>query len=107
MLLLSRTLDFRPLHYLHFMVRHVIGYHIETFEALIVNTLTSVQKFHYLIASLRNKAKDLISNLQITHENFSVAWNLITQRYNNTRLIAVMHASQHATSQKGRCVITP
>jgi hypothetical protein len=67
----------------------------DTFEALIVNTtLTSVQKFHYLIASLRNEAKDLISNLQITHENFSVAWNLITQRYNNARLIAMMHARQ-------------
>jgi diphosphomevalonate decarboxylase len=56
--------------------------------------LTSAQKFNYLIASLRNEAKDLISNLQITHENFSVAWNLITQRYNNTRLIAMMHATQ-------------
>jgi hypothetical protein len=68
----------------------------ETFEALIVNnkTLTSVQKFHYLIASLRNEAKDLVSNLQITHENFTVAWNLITQRYNNTWLIAMMHAKQ-------------
>jgi hypothetical protein len=68
----------------------------DTFEALIVNntTLTSVQKFHYLIASLRNEAKDLISNLQITHDNFSVAWNLITQRYNNARLIAMMHARQ-------------
>jgi len=38
------------------------------------------------------KAKDLISNLQFTNENFLVAWQLVTQRYNNKRLIAMMHA---------------
>jgi len=66
----------------------------DTFEALVVNntTLSNVQKFHYLIASLKNEAKDLISNLQITNENFLVAWQLVTQRYNNKRLIAMMHA---------------
>jgi diphosphomevalonate decarboxylase len=53
--------------------------------------LSNVQKFHYLIASLKNEAKDLVSNLQITNENFTVAWQLITQRYNNKRLIAMMH----------------
>jgi diphosphomevalonate decarboxylase len=51
-----------------------------------------VRKFHYFIASLNNEAKDLISNLQITNENFLVAWQLVTQRYNNKRLIAMMHA---------------
>ena len=34
----------------------------------------------------------MISNLQITNENFLVAWQLVTQRYNNKRLIAMMHA---------------
>jgi diphosphomevalonate decarboxylase len=57
-------------------------------------TLSNVQKFHYLIASLQNEAKDLISNLHITNENFIVAWQLITQRYDNKRLIAIMHAQQ-------------
>jgi hypothetical protein len=51
-----------------------------------------VQKFHYLIALLKNEGKDLVSNLQITNENFLVAWQLVTQRYNNQRLIAMMHA---------------
>jgi len=47
----------------------------DTFEAMIVNNraLSNVQKLHYLIASLKNEAKDLISNLQITNENFIVA----------------------------------
>jgi hypothetical protein len=65
-----------------------------TFEALVVNyaTLSNVQKFHYLIASLQDEAKGLISNLLITNENFLVAWQLLTQRYNNISLISVMHA---------------
>jgi hypothetical protein len=43
----------------------LVGYNIKTFEALIVNNtiLSNVQKFYYLIASLKNEAKDLISNL--------------------------------------------
>jgi hypothetical protein len=66
----------------------------DTFEALIVNkTLSKVQKFHYLIGSLTIEAKDLISNLHITNENFSVAWQLVTQHYLN-KLIAMMHAKR-------------
>jgi len=68
----------------------------DTFETLILNNpaLSNVQKFHYLIASLKNEAKDLISNLQITNENFLVAWQLVTQRYNNKQLIAMMHTKR-------------
>jgi hypothetical protein len=53
--------------------------------------LSSVKKFHYLIASLKNEAKALISNLQITNETFLVAWRLVTQRYYNKRLVAMTH----------------
>ena len=65
----------------------------DTFGALIVNrtTVSNVQKFNYIIVSLTKVAKDLINNLQITNQNF-FAWQLVTQRYNNKRLIAMMHA---------------
>jgi len=71
---------------------------------LIVNnsTLSNGQKFHYLIASLKNEAKDFISNLQIKNENFLVAWQLVTQRYNNKRLIAMMHAKHLCQMPKVR-----
>jgi len=48
----------------------------DTLEAIIVNntTLSNVQKFHYLIASIKNEAKHVISNLQMINENFLVAW---------------------------------
>jgi len=62
---------------------------------IVKNTaLSNVQKFHYLIPSLKNDVKGLISNLQITNENLLVAWKLVTQRYNNKHLIVMMHA-QH------------
>jgi len=59
----------------------------DTFVALFVkNTnVSNVQKFHYLIASLKNGAKHLISNLHITNENFLLAWQLVKMRYNNKR----------------------
>jgi hypothetical protein len=37
------------------------------------NALSKIQKFHYLTASLKGEAKGVVSNLQITSENFAVA----------------------------------
>jgi len=41
-----------------------------------------------------SEAKQLIANLQISHDNFVVAWDLVTQRYNNIKLIAMTHVKQ-------------
>ena len=72
-------------------------YHFrDTFDSLIIQnrTLSNVQKLHYLISSLKGEAKVLIGNLPITNENFKVAWELVTQRYNNVKLIAMTHVKQ-------------
>jgi hypothetical protein len=92
--LAAHTSNHLSLRYQHLKVTCSWLHFRDTFEPLIVNNtvLSSVQKFHYLIASLKNEAKDLISNLQITNENLLVAWQLVTQRYNNKRLIAMMQA---------------
>ena len=68
----------------------------DTFESLIVQntTLSNIQRFHYLVAALQGEAKALIANLPITNDNFKVAWDLITQRYNNVKLIAMKHVTQ-------------
>jgi hypothetical protein len=65
----------------------------DTFEALIFKnkTLSNVRRFHYLISSLKDEAKDLISNLQITNYEFPVAWQLVSQCYNNIKLIVMKH----------------
>ena len=57
-------------------------------------SLSSVQKLHYLVSALKGEARDLIVNLAMTHENFIVAWNLVTERYNNSKLIAMTYVSQ-------------
>jgi hypothetical protein len=68
----------------------------DTFDSLIIQnrTLPNVQKLHYLISSLKGEAKALIANLPITHDNFQVAWDLITHMYNNVKLIAMTHIKQ-------------
>jgi hypothetical protein len=52
------------------------------------------KKIRYLISSLKDEAKQLIMNLPVTLDNFTVAWNLVTQRYNNIKLIAMKHVKQ-------------
>jgi len=68
----------------------------DTFQTLIVDnaSLSNVQKLHYLVSSLKDEPKQLLVNLPITHDNFAVAWKLVTDRYNNIRLIAMKHVSQ-------------
>jgi hypothetical protein len=60
----------------------------DTFQALVTanNALSDLQKFHYLISSLNDEAKMLTANLPVTSDNFSVAWQLVTQRYINAKL---------------------
>jgi hypothetical protein len=68
----------------------------DTFDSLVNKnqTLSNVQEVHYLIASLKSEAKNLIANLPITHDNFLIAWELITQRCNNIKLITITHVKQ-------------
>jgi hypothetical protein len=74
----------------------------DTFDSLIIQnkTLPNVQKLHYLISSLEGEATALISNLPITNDNFSVAWGLVTQQYNNVKLIAMTNIKQLLPSVK-------
>jgi hypothetical protein len=43
---------------------------------------------------LQGEAKSLIQNLPVTTENFHVAWQLVTGRYSNKKLIAMKHIKQ-------------
>jgi hypothetical protein len=71
-------------------------YFRDTFDSMIIQNrnLQSIQKFHYLISSLKGEAKGLIANLPITHDNFQVAWDLVTHRFNNVKIIAMTHVKQ-------------
>lgn len=56
-----------------------------TFTSLILQnqSLSDIQKFHYLQASLERDAKDVIKSLQLSAANYSIALNLLCDRIKN------------------------
>jgi hypothetical protein len=50
-------------------------------------TLSNVEKMHYLTSSLRGNAARLIGNLPVCGDSFKTAWDLLTKRYENKRLL--------------------
>ncbi|XP_030757302.1 uncharacterized protein LOC115883129 [Sitophilus oryzae] len=65
----------------------------ETFESLIHTneSLTGIQKFHYLKVSLAGNAAEVVSSLEFSANNYAVAWDLLCDRYNNSRLLVQNH----------------
>ncbi|XP_069363471.1 uncharacterized protein [Maniola hyperantus] len=65
----------------------------DTFQSLVHDSdeITSIQKFHYLKSSLKGSAELVIDALEFTSDNYSVAWDLLLNRYNNSRLLVHNH----------------
>ncbi|XP_063915672.1 uncharacterized protein LOC135131754 [Zophobas morio] len=55
------------------------------------SSLSNIQKFHYLKGCLLGDAKRTIDLLPISAESYQSAWNLLTDRYKNKRLIVQNH----------------
>lgn len=53
--------------------------------------LDEIQKFHYLRSSLSGSALQVISALEFTQSNYIHAWNLLENRFHNTRLLTHNH----------------
>ena len=51
-------------------------------------TISNARKMHYLTSSLEGEPKNLIKHLPVVGTNYAVAWALITERYDNKRLLA-------------------
>lgn len=47
--------------------------------------LSEIERFYFLKTQLVDEALQLIQHLQPTEDNFKIAWQLLTQRYNNQR----------------------
>ena len=58
------------------------------------DSLPEIQTFHYLKSSLSGEAERLISNLNMTSSNYTSAWELLVERYENKRLIPASHIRQ-------------
>ncbi|KAJ8962528.1 hypothetical protein NQ318_000919 [Aromia moschata] len=65
----------------------------DTFSALVDNNtnLSSVQKFHYLKNALKDNAKQVIESLEVSHENYKIAIDLLKTRFDNKKLIKKAH----------------
>ena len=55
--------------------------------------LTGIQKLHYLHLSLRDEALNVIKSLPITHENYTVAIDLLKARYDSKLIVTTYHAA--------------
>lgn len=52
------------------------------------DSLTSSEKFQYLLSLLSGEALTLIKNLPLSSENYDIAYNNLTSRFQNKRLLA-------------------
>ena len=61
----------------------------ESFVSLVKDnkTLDNLSQLHFLKSSVNGEARDLICKIQLTSANFEVAWELLSQRYDNKRAI--------------------
>lgn len=66
--------------------RDIFGSMIHRNEAL-----NAIQRFHYLRTSLEGTAAQIISSLDITADNYNIAWSTLCDRYDNKRLLVHLH----------------
>lgn len=56
------------------------------------NSIGAIQKYHYLRASLESDAAQMIKSIGLSAENYTIAWDAVCERYNNTRVLIHNHA---------------
>lgn len=79
---------------------------INLFRSLVHNniTLTNSEKFQFLLMSLSKNPLSIIKSIPLTDENYPVAYNALTARYQNTRILANSYWKQiiHAPKLKSK-----
>lgn len=55
------------------------------------NSLNSIQRFHYLRSSLQGETAQVITDLEVSADNYEVTWQLLKQRFGNHKLIINNH----------------
>uniref|UniRef100_A0A6P7FLB0 Uncharacterized protein LOC114331423 n=1 Tax=Diabrotica virgifera virgifera TaxID=50390 RepID=A0A6P7FLB0_DIAVI len=65
----------------------------DSFDSLINSNLSisNVQKFHYLKRALKGEAFEVIANIQVTHDNFPIAWDLLCDQCTGKRALLHVH----------------
>src|SRR5436190_14579993 len=67
----------------------------DRFQSLIIDNreLSNFSRMHFLVSSLTSVARDAISGIQVTADNFTVAWKALTARFENKRRLIETHIS--------------
>lgn len=75
---------------------------IDMYDAVIHKNkkLSSIEKFNYLLNSLKGPAFSLIQTLPMTSSNYEIAYDTLVERYKNTRHLAVAYWSKIENSHK-------
>lgn len=55
------------------------------------NDLTDFARMHYLSSCLKDRARECMANLPVTADNFPIAWDTLTARYDNKRRLLNSH----------------
>lgn len=65
----------------------------DSFTSLIIGNkeLNSFARMHFLKSSLKGTALESIANLTVAGDNFELAWNALTTRYENPRRMLSLH----------------
>ena len=65
----------------------------DTFNGLIHEdtNLNNIQKFYYLKSCLKDNAEAVISSLEVTNNNYDIAWSILKERFQNDKMIILSH----------------
>lgn len=65
----------------------------DSFESMINNNndIPPINKFHYLRSSLEGSASVVIKSIELSSSNYSMAWDLLCDRYNNKNILINNH----------------
>nr|CAI5870044.1 unnamed protein product [Callosobruchus analis] len=68
----------------------------ETFKTLVDGnkSLSNIQRFHYLRNSLDSDALDIIKSIEVSGNNYELAWQTLSDRFENKRLIVFSHIKE-------------
>jgi hypothetical protein len=68
----------------------------DTFKSLIHEnkTISAIEKFHYLKSSLGGEAKNVISSIEISAENYQSAFKLLKDRFDSKNIIIQKHITE-------------
>jgi len=67
----------------------------DRFKSLIIENqdLSAFARMHFLSSSLTGRALDSIKNIQITADNFDIAWKALVSRFENKRRLIEVHVA--------------